>query len=123
MSEKNKLEVIIAGEAYTLSGEDSREHMERVSEYLKQMETGTARALGGRAVGKEYMLSMMAINLSDDAVKLAEHVSLLSARLEKSEKQNKILEKTVADYEDELRELEMQLMELRDEITALKEAK
>lgn len=114
MADKKTIEIILAGEVYKISGEESEDHMNRVSEYLGEKLGETRKALSGRGASKEQLLAMTAINVCDDFIKLAEHAKSVQERLNRAEKREKQLKESLDDYEAELLRLEQENMLLKE---------
>ena len=106
MSEKRSIEVIIAGEVYKIAGTESEDHMKRVTRLLNEKISQTQKATLGRAVSKEYVLVLTAVNVCDDFVKLVEHTQLLQERLDQAVGREKQMTGRLDEYEEELRTLE-----------------
>lgn len=116
MSEKRSIEVIIAGEVYKIAGTESEDHMKRVTRLLNEKISQTQKATLGRAVSKEYVLVLTAVNVCDDFVKLVEHTQLLQERLDQAVGREKQMTGRLDEYEEELRTLEQENQTLREKL-------
>ncbi len=116
MAEKRSIEVIIAGEVYKIAGTESEDHMKRVARFLNERVNQTQRMASGKAVSKEYIITLSAINICDDFVKLVEHTHLLQERLEQEVKKQKALKRQLAGYEEDLIHLEQENQDLREQL-------
>lgn len=116
MSEKRSIEVIIAGDVYKIAGNESEDHMKRVTQFLNEKIAQTQKATMGRAMSKEYMMILTSVNICDDFVKLVEHMQLVQDRLEQGMKREQQLKKKLDEYEEELLNLEQENQAIREKL-------
>ncbi len=114
MAEKRSIEVLIGGKVYKIAGTESEEHMRKVATFLNERLAQVNQALGGRAPSQEYLMTLTAINICDDVIKLVEHARRQQDSIDTLKKQQKTLEETLAAYEEDLLDLETELLALKE---------
>lgn len=115
MSEKKSIEVLIGGKVFHISGTESEEHMKKVAEFLNNR-LSQAKEATGNSITSESLVSLTALNICDDLMKLVDlvHSQEEQIRTLKSEKAN--LEQSLSQYEDELMKLESEALALREQM-------
>ena len=87
MAAKNKIQVLIGGKIYTLSGYESEEYLQRVAAYLNNKIT-QIRALDGYArLSPEMKSLLLNLNTADDYFKLKKQADELSDQIAHKDKE------------------------------------
>ncbi len=116
MGEKRTVEVLIGGEVYKIVGTESEEHMKKVAQYLNDRLAETQQALGGRPTTKEHRLTLTAINICDDVIKLVEHAHQQERFIGELQKKEREMKGQLAVAEDRMREMETEYLALKEEM-------
>lgn len=106
---KNSLIIQYAGDSFTLSGEDSLDHLKRVGEFANEELEEVKAAFGVNQPTKDRLLALSAINTAEAAVKLAEYSHILKDRVAGLEKEIELLKQRILELEDEVLTLESSL--------------
>ena len=112
MSPKNDTKVIIGGNVYTLSGNESEEYIQRVALYINNKLGELKASENGQYLNTRLMSILLAINIADDYFKAKENTTNVNESfrlkdeliLEKN-KQIEELNKTIQKLENEKLEL------------------
>ncbi|WP_273326570.1 cell division protein ZapA [Vallitalea guaymasensis] len=72
MSPKNNTKVIIGGNVYTLSGDESEEYIQRVALYINNKLDELKASENGQFLNTRLMSILLAINIADDYFKTKE---------------------------------------------------
>lgn len=106
MSKKNKVEVIIEGRSYTLSGTESEDYLLSVAQYINDKINGLKKFDGYRQLDKDYRNLLLNLNLSDDYLKAKENLDLLEMDVLESQIRIEELEKELGQTKARLEVLE-----------------
>ena len=90
MSPKNQTKVIIGGNIYTLSGEESEEYIQRVALYINNKMKEVSFSENGKELNTRLLSVLLAINIADELFKTRSKVEELERGLK--EKDNIISE-------------------------------
>ena len=87
MAVKNDTEVVIAGNAMTLSGYESEEYLQKVAFYIynKLAEYGKVESFRRQPVDKQHIL--LELNIADDYFKAKEQADLFEEEVQAKEKE------------------------------------
>ncbi|GMQ60014.1 hypothetical protein AN1V17_44140 [Vallitalea sediminicola] len=77
MSPKNNTKVIIGGNVYTLSGNESEEYIQRVALYINNKLDDLKASENGQFLNTRLMSILLAINIADDYFKAKESTDSL----------------------------------------------
>ncbi|MCT4544056.1 MAG: cell division protein ZapA [Vallitalea sp.] len=78
MSSKNDTKVIIGGNVYTLSGNESEEYIQRVALYINNKLDELKASENGQFLNTRLMSILLAINIADDYFKAKEGTDKLN---------------------------------------------
>lgn len=106
MSKKNKVEVIIQGKSYTLSGSESETYLLSVARYIDDKINSLKKFEGYRQLDKDYRNLLLNLNLSDDYLKAKENLDLLEIDVMESQIRIEELEKELGQAKARLEALE-----------------
>ncbi len=116
MAEKRTVEVLIGGQVFKIVGTESEEHMKKVAQYLNDRLAETQAALGGRPTTRDHKMTLTAINICDDVIKLVEHAYQQQKQIAELQKRERDLKNQLAVCEDEMREMETEYLALKEEM-------
>lgn len=92
---KNKVEVIIGGSIYTLQGEESQEHMQKVASLIDKKIVDVQKNTASKNLTSSQVNMLAAINFASDYIKTEEELVAYRVELEKYGKENDALVKRV----------------------------
>ncbi len=120
MTQKNESKVLIGGNVYTLSGDESEEYLQRVALYMNKKMDEVRSSENGKKLNTRLQSVLLAINIADDYFK----IKTLSE--EQTDKEN-MLNDDVTSFKEQISNLEAQLIgkekklgKLENEITHYK---
>ncbi|GMQ63416.1 cell division protein ZapA [Vallitalea maricola] len=105
MSPKNNTKVIIGGNVYTLSGDESEEYIQRVALYINNKLDELKASENGQFLNTRLMSILLAINIADDYFKAKEG----TVNLEKS---FKLKDELILEKEREIEKLQEKIHKL-----------
>ena len=70
MSQKNESKVLIGGNVYTLSGDESEEYLQRVALYMNKKMDEVRNSENGKKLNTRLQSVLLAINIADDYFKM-----------------------------------------------------
>lgn len=106
---KNKVEVVIGGSIYSLQGNESDEHMQRVARIINEKIAEIQSAYDKAHKGQGKMNTLLTLNLADECVKRQETLDLYTTSIEKVNIENERLKETV-------KELTLQLAQMKEQL-------
>ena len=81
MSSKNKTEVLIDGQIYTLSGYESEEYLQRVATYINNKLAELKKLDGYARLSQELKSILLELNVADDYFKAKNQVEMVEEEL------------------------------------------
>lgn len=127
MSPKNDTKVLIGGNVYTLSGNESEEYIQRVALYINNKMEEVRRSDNGKTLNTRLQSVLLAINIADDLFKSKETINQFEAKLKAQEEkadalnQNIVaLEKKLSDVENEKEAVSSKIERLERELSQYK---
>lgn len=125
MVEKNKTKVLIGGNVYTLSGEESEEYIQRVALYINRKMDELKHSDNGQSLNSRLLNVLLALNIADELFKekdkvtsLKDHysshdetVAKLEATIDSLTVEKEILEKKIESLETRLARQQQELEE------------
>lgn len=79
MSLKNESKVLIGGNVYTLSGDESEEYLQRVALYMNKKMDEVRNSDNGKKLNTRLQSVLLAINIADDYFKVKTRVDEVEA--------------------------------------------
>ena len=119
MSPKNDTKVLIGGNVYTLSGDESEEYIQRVALYINNKLDDLKSLANGQLLNTRLMSILLAINIADDFFKEKEKVSELSKELEMKNQKIAELEQDIKNIVIEIEKLENEKIDFNQRIKDL----
>lgn len=130
MSSKNRAEVLIDGEIYTLSGYESEEYLQKVATYINSKLVEFKKLEGYSRQSRENKSILLELNIADDYFKAKKQAEMLEEELAEKDKELYDLkheligsqirletaEKSVADYQKESTEYQKKIVRLETEL-------
>lgn len=107
---KNKVEVVIGGSIYSLQGNESEEHMQRVARIINEKLTEIHSVYDKAHIGQGKMNTLLTLNLADECVKRQEALDAYTTSIEKVNTENEHLK-------EKIKELTLQLAQTKEELT------
>lgn len=104
---KNRVEVIIGGQVYTLQGSESEEHIQRVARVLDEKVTQIQKNDSMRRLSTTQKHMMAALNMADDYLKMKSELDRFSAELGKCSAENLALLERMEEMSLEINRLKM----------------
>ncbi len=98
MAPKNESKVLIGGNVYTLSGDESEEYLQRVALYMNKKMEEVRNSDNGKKLNTRLQSVLLAINIADDYFKM-------KTQAEDQESEEGTLKKQVDDLKDEIAEM------------------
>jgi len=123
MSQKNESKVLIGGNVYTLSGDESEEYLQRVALYMNKKMDEVRNSENGKKLNTRLQSVLLAINIADDYFKMKteseEHNSTednLKDSVERLKSQLADNDSIVSAKEKKISELENQISHYKKEL-------
>ena len=130
MSSKNRAEVLIDGQIYTLSGYESEEYLQKVATYINSKLVEFKKLEGYSRQSRENKSILLELNIADDYFKAKKQAEMLEEELAEKDKELYDLkheligsqirletaEKSVADYQKESTEYQKKIVRLETEL-------
>lgn len=113
MSPANNTKVLIGGNVYTLSGEESEEYIQRVALYINNKLDEIQQTENAKQLNTRLLSVLLDINIADDYFKAKETVNELTQVIDEKDKEIEVLNK-------ENESLQKNKGKMHDEITRLK---
>lgn len=125
MTQKNESKVLIGGNVYTLSGDESEEYLQRVALYMNKKMDEVRNSENGKKLNTRLQSVLLAINIADDYFKmktesedhnsieenLQEKVDSLKLQIAESDSLITSKEKKIGELENEIRHYKKELDE------------
>lgn len=106
---KNKVKVVIGGSIYSLQGNESEEHMQRVARLINEKLTEIHSAYNKAHIGQGKVNTLLTLNLADECVKRQEALATYTTSIEIANTENEHLK-------EEVKELTLQLAQIKEEL-------
>lgn len=124
--EIRKMEVIIDGKVYTLSGDESEEYMQRIASYVNNKIQELKEVPSYKKLNKDLQSILLALNISDDLYKTKEVLKTMKDEYDKKDKeiyernqdilteklQAETAKKLAEEYRSKINELQKRIIEL-----------
>jgi len=120
MSDKNNTKVLIDGQVYTLSGQESEEYIQKVALYINNKLDTLKKSDNGQKMNTRLMNVLLALNIADELFKERTNAESFHARMDDKDRKIEALKNVVADSEDEKEALKLRLDELEKDINSYK---
>ncbi len=99
MSAKNTVTVVIGGKITRLSGYESEEYLQKVSQYLNNKLKALSEMRGYSHMTQEMRSNLLSLNIADDYFKAKNQADLFDEELRRKEQEIFELRQTIADLE------------------------
>ena len=119
MSSKNKTEVLIAGNIFTLSGYESEEYLQKVATYINNKIAEFKKLDGYNHQTKENKSILLELNIADDYFKAKKQVEMVEEELSEKDKELYDLKHELINAQIQLENQEKDLEASRKENTEL----
>lgn len=108
MSPKNDTKVLIGGNVYTLSGDESEEYIQRIALYINNKMKEVNFSENGKQLNTRLLSVLLAINIADDLFKAKDKVLELDNII-------KAKDKIIEDLEQDIVSLQVKVEEKEEE--------
>lgn len=112
MSNKHDTKVLIGGNVYTLSGQESEEYIQRVALYINNKMDEMKGSDNGKQLNTRLFSVLLAINIADDLFKEREQVASMKKLLIMKDEQVTHMEEELLKQQKQLDEFRVQLEKL-----------
>lgn len=103
------MEVVIGGSIYSLQGNESEEHMQRVARLINEKLAEIHSAYNKAHIGQGKVNTLLTLNLADECVKRQEALATYTTSIEIANIENQHLK-------EEVKELTLQLAQMKEEL-------
>ncbi len=137
MAAKNKIQVLIGGKIYTLSGYESEEYLQKVAAYLNNKITEIRSIDGYQRLSPEMRSLLLNLNTADDYFKLKKQADQLGDQIAEKDRelyeikhelisvqmQIETKDKALAALQEEAQSSAKRIVQLETQLEALKDRK
>ncbi|MCR5160829.1 MAG: cell division protein ZapA [Lachnospiraceae bacterium] len=137
MAAKNKIQVLIGGKIYTLSGYESEEYLQKVAAYLNNKITEIRSIDGYQRLSPEMRSLLLNLNTADDYFKLRKQADQLGDQIAEKDRelyeikhelisvqmQIETKDKALAALQEEAQASAKRIVQLETQLEALKDRK
>lgn len=137
MAAKNKIQVLIGGKIYTLSGYESEEYLQKVAAYLNNKITEIRSIDGYQRLSPEMRSLLLNLNTADDYFKLRKQADQLGDQIAEKDRelyeikhelisvqmQVETKDKALAALQEEAQASAKRIVQLETQLEALKDRK
>lgn len=120
MSPKNDTTVLIAGNVYTLTGDESEEYIQRVALYINNKLEELRSTENAKKLNTRLMSVLLDINIADDYFKARAAVEELEKELKAKDDIIRSLKEEIENYKKQLSEMDAEKIQFNDRIERLK---
>lgn len=120
MADKNKTKVLIDGQVYTLSGQESEEYIQKVALYINNKLDELKKSDNGQRMNTRLLNVLLALNIADELFKERESVAIKSAEISDRDRTISELKALIADSESDRSTLTGRILELEKDIASYK---
>ncbi|WZL83104.1 cell division protein ZapA [Vallitaleaceae bacterium 9-2] len=100
MAQKNESKVLIGGNVYTLSGDESEEYLQHVALYINKKMQEVQNSENGKKLNTRLQSVLLAINIADDYFKVKTSLDEKERQIEELKKETDRLKNELDDYID-----------------------
>lgn len=104
---KNKVDVLIGGNVYSLQGTESKEHIQKVAGLIDKHMLAVKKSDLAHRLSSSQVHMLAAINLADDYLKLQETFVAYEKELEKCSQENILLNERIREMALEINRLKV----------------
>jgi cell division protein ZapA len=120
MTQKNESKVLIGGNVYTLSGDESEEYLQRVALYMNKKMDEVRNSENGKKLNTRLQSVLLAINIADDYFKMKTECEEQSSVEESLRNELRTLKSELTSKSETSISKEQKIGELENEITHYK---
>ncbi|MDF2612608.1 MAG: cell division protein ZapA [Clostridia bacterium] len=110
---KNKVEVIIGGNIYSLQGEESQEHIHKVAGLINKIISSIQKANVRTSLNTSKVNMLTALNVASEYIKMQEELESYANELEKCNAENLALK-------DKIREMTIEITNVKNQMAEAK---
>lgn len=120
MTDKNKTKVLIDGQVYSLSGQESEEYIQKVALYINNKLDELKKSDNGQMMNTRLLNVLLALNIADELFKEREKASSIDAIIEDRDRKIHELRSMAAEAEEEKEALLGKISNLENDINSYK---
>jgi cell division protein ZapA len=100
MATKNESKVLIGGNVYTLSGDESEEYLQHVALYINKKMDEVRSSENGKKLNTRLQSVLLAINIADDYFKIKTSIDEKDREIKELKSETERLKKELDEYID-----------------------
>lgn len=120
MTDKNKTKVLIDGQVYTLSGQESEEYIQKVALYINNKLDELKKSDNGQKMNTRLLNVLLALNIADELFKEKDKATSIDTIIAQRDKKIHELRAEAAEAEEERENLLAKIAHLEKEVTDCK---
>ena len=120
MSDKNNTKVLINGQVYTLSGQESEEYIQKVALYINNKLDELKKSDNGQLMSTRLLNVLLSLNIADELFKARDSVVRLEASMEEKDQKINGLQQLIEENEKAKDSLTDRISELEKDINSYK---
>lgn len=120
MTLKNDTNVLIGGNVYTLSGDESAEYIQRVALYINNKLDEIKNSDNAKRLNTRLVSVLLDINIADDYFKAKEKIEEQEHQIKKKDERLKTVEHEVANLQRKIDEMNYEKSKFNERIEVLK---
>ncbi len=115
MASKNKIQVLIGGKIYTLSGFEGEDYLQKVAAYLNNKINEVKDAAGYDRMSSDMRGLLLELNVADDYFKLKKQADQISDQVAERDKELYDIKHELINAQMKIENLQKTLTQLQDE--------
>lgn len=120
MSDKNNTKVLINGQVYTLSGQESEEYIQKVALYINNKLDELKKSDNGQLMSTRLLNVLLSLNIADELFKERDSVQNLQGFIDEKDHKIKELQQHIEENEEAKVSLTDRITELEKDISSYK---
>lgn len=120
MSDKNMTKVLIDGQVYSLSGQESEEYIQKVALYINNKLDELKKSDNGQMMSTRLLNVLLALNIADELFKERESVKTVEAFLGDKDRKIAELQEVIETFDTTEQSLNKRISELEKDVASYK---
>lgn len=120
MSDKNNTKVLINGQVYTLSGQESEEYIQKVALYINNKLDELKKSDNGQSMSTRLLNVLLSLNIADELFKERDSVQNLQGFIDEKDHKINELQQRIEENEEAKVSLTDRITELEKDINSYK---
>ena len=121
MSSKNNTKVLIDGQVYTLSGQESEEYIQKVALYINNKLDELKKSDNGQLLNTRLLNVLLALNIADELFKERDRITVLEEEMADRDQRIEELQSVIAESEEAKSSLNEKIGELEKDVNSYKQ--